>query len=61
LRTFVGVAPDAIARSATVPVMMVVIPVTQNASAPMYAISLMEKPRSFTRYDGSQVMRKYHR
>ena len=35
LRTLVAVAPAAIARSASAPVMMVVIPVTQNASAPM--------------------------
>src|SRR5205823_387143 len=55
LRTRVGVAPAMIARSASTPVMMVVIPVTQKASPPTPAMADMENPRSLTRYEGNQV------
>ena len=48
-RTFVGVAPRAIARSASHPVAVVALAVTTYASAPMLAILSIEKWRSRTR------------
>src|SRR5260370_19915124 len=59
LRTRVGDPPRAIRRSLSHPENMHEIAIATNGSQPNNAIFVFGKWRSFSRYAGSQVIRKY--